>query len=66
MMEMTGWDLRYKLLLYCHHVSLQAEEEGRSLMAISNLAEDCYLPQYGPLQNMNILTKMDMVKVTHP
>lgn len=32
-------------------------------MAINNLAEQCYLPAYGPLENMNILTMMDMVKV---
>lgn len=32
-------------------------------MAVSNLAEQCYIPTYGPLDNMNMLTKMDMVKV---
>ncbi|XP_026211577.1 coiled-coil domain-containing protein 42 homolog [Anabas testudineus] len=40
----------------------KVEEVGRLLMAISNLAEQCYLPAYGPLENMNILTMMDMVK----
>lgn len=34
-------------------------------MAINNLAEQCYLPAYGPLENMNVLTMMDMVKVTN-
>nr|XP_020446463.1 coiled-coil domain-containing protein 42 like-2-like [Monopterus albus] len=38
------------------------EEVGRLLMAINNLAEQCYLPAYGPLENINILTMMDMVK----
>lgn len=33
-------------------------------MAINNLAEQCYLLAYGPLENMNILRMMDMVKVT--
>lgn len=32
-------------------------------MAINNLAEQCYISTYGPLENMNMLTKMDMVKV---
>ncbi len=32
-------------------------------MAINNLAELCYLASYGPLENMNTLTMMDMVKV---
>ncbi|KAF7666449.1 hypothetical protein LDENG_00108670 [Lucifuga dentata] len=40
----------------------QAEEGGSILMAIHNLAEQCYLPAYGPLGNMNVLTMMDMVK----
>ncbi|XP_013131745.1 uncharacterized protein CCDC197 [Oreochromis niloticus] len=37
-------------------------EVGRLLMAISNLAEQCYLPEYGPLEKMNALTMMNMVK----
>lgn len=41
----------------------QVEEVGTLLMAINNLAEQCYLAAYGPLENMNILTMMDMVKV---
>ncbi|KAE8289891.1 hypothetical protein D5F01_LYC11602 [Larimichthys crocea] len=35
---------------------------GALLMAINNLAEQCYLDAYGPLENMNVLTMMDMVK----
>ncbi|XP_035467110.1 coiled-coil domain-containing protein 42 homolog isoform X1 [Scophthalmus maximus] len=38
------------------------EEVGRLLMAINNLAEQCHLPAYGPLENMSVLTMMDMVK----
>ncbi|XP_058471366.1 coiled-coil domain-containing protein 42 homolog [Solea solea] len=38
------------------------EEVGSLLMAINNLAEQCYLPTFGPLENMNVLTMMDMVK----
>lgn len=41
----------------------QVTEVGRLLMAISNLAEQCYLPEYGPLEKMNALTMMNMVKV---
>ncbi|KAK9533651.1 hypothetical protein VZT92_008756 [Zoarces viviparus] len=40
----------------------KVEEVGRLMMAINNLAEQCYLSTYGPLENMNILTMMDMVK----
>lgn len=40
----------------------KVEEEGSLLMAINNLAEQCYLPAYGPLENMNVLMMMDMVK----
>ncbi|KAM8917553.1 uncharacterized protein CCDC197 isoform 1-T1 [Spinachia spinachia] len=40
----------------------KVEEEGRMLMAINNLAEQCYVSAYGPLMNMNVLTMMDMVK----
>lgn len=32
-------------------------------MAINNLAEQCYLAAYGPLENMDIMTMMNMVKV---
>lgn len=32
-------------------------------MAINNLAEQCYLTTHGPLQNMTVLSMMDMVKV---
>lgn len=32
-------------------------------MAINNLAEQCYISTYGPLESMSTLTKMDMVKV---
>lgn len=32
-------------------------------MAVNNLAEQCYISSCGPLEDMNMLTKMDMVKV---
>ncbi|XP_056249577.1 coiled-coil domain-containing protein 42 homolog [Seriola aureovittata] len=40
----------------------KVEEVGRLLMAVNNLAEQCYIPGYGPLENMNVLTMMGMVK----
>ncbi|XP_071354994.1 uncharacterized protein CCDC197 [Trachinotus anak] len=40
----------------------KVEEVGSLLMAINNLAELCYIRAYGPLENMNILMMMDMVK----
>nr|XP_020500917.1 uncharacterized protein CCDC197 isoform X1 [Labrus bergylta] len=40
----------------------KVEGVGCILMAVNNLAEQCYLPAYGALENMNVLTKMDMVK----
>ncbi|XP_051238095.1 coiled-coil domain-containing protein 42 homolog isoform X2 [Dicentrarchus labrax] len=38
----------------------KVEEVGVLLMAINNLAEQCYLAAYGPLENMDILTMMEM------
>ncbi|KAI4803626.1 hypothetical protein KUCAC02_025289 [Chaenocephalus aceratus] len=38
----------------------KVKEVGCLLMAINNLADLCYIATYGPLENMNILTKMDM------
>ncbi|XP_070835596.1 uncharacterized protein CCDC197 [Chaetodon trifascialis] len=40
----------------------KVEQVGILIMAINNLAEQCYLAAYGPLENMSILTMMDMVK----
>ncbi|XP_068435997.1 uncharacterized protein CCDC197 isoform X1 [Clinocottus analis] len=40
----------------------KVKEKGCLLMAINNLAEQCYLSTYGPLENMDILSMMDMVK----
>ncbi|XP_017270175.1 coiled-coil domain-containing protein 42 like-2 [Kryptolebias marmoratus] len=41
---------------------VKAEEMGRLLMAISSLAQQCYLPAFGSLERMTVLTMMDMVK----
>ncbi|KAM6912262.1 uncharacterized protein CCDC197 [Xenentodon cancila] len=40
----------------------KAEEVGKLLMAINNLAEQCYLPEYGHLERMSEVMMMDMVK----
>lgn len=42
----------------------QVEEVGKLLMAVNNLAQECYIPEFGPLEGMSVLTMMDMVKVT--
>ncbi|XP_074516025.1 uncharacterized protein CCDC197 [Sebastes fasciatus] len=51
-----------KLLVEQDLSRVKVEEVGCLLMAINNLAEQCYLAAYGPLENMNMLTMMDMVK----
>ncbi|XP_075927614.1 uncharacterized protein LOC116948402 isoform X1 [Petromyzon marinus] len=43
-----------------HHT--QGQELGAMLMAIDNLAESCYLRQYGSLQDMDSFSKLDMVQ----
>ncbi|KAF3844847.1 hypothetical protein F7725_008010 [Dissostichus mawsoni] len=43
-----------------HSIKKLVKEVGCLLMAINNLADLCYIATYGPLENMNILTKMDM------
>ncbi|KAJ0009069.1 hypothetical protein NQD34_016484 [Periophthalmus magnuspinnatus] len=40
----------------------KVEEVGSILMAINNLAERCYLPTYGALEDTSVLTMMDMVE----
>ncbi|XP_037551282.1 coiled-coil domain-containing protein 42 homolog [Nematolebias whitei] len=50
-------------LVNMHGVSREkAKEMGKLLLAINSLAQQCYLPAYGPLETMDTLTKMDMVK----
>ncbi|CAL9687008.1 unnamed protein product [Knipowitschia caucasica] len=39
----------------------KVEEVGSIFMAINNLAEQCYLPSYGALEDINVLTMMEMV-----
>ncbi|XP_037652265.1 coiled-coil domain-containing protein 42 homolog [Sebastes umbrosus] len=51
-----------KLLVEQDLSRVKVEEVGCLLMAINNIAEQCYLAAYGPLENMNMLTMMDMVK----
>ncbi|XP_014913687.1 uncharacterized protein CCDC197 [Poecilia latipinna] len=40
----------------------KGEEVGKLLMAVNNLAQECYIPEFGPLEGMSVLTMMDMVK----
>ncbi|KAK6481269.1 coiled-coil domain-containing protein 42-like protein [Huso huso] len=54
--------LEMKLNLNQGLVRNQSEKFGSLLMAITNLADQCYLRHYGPLEEINILTKLDMIK----
>ncbi|XP_042074140.1 coiled-coil domain-containing protein 42 like-2 isoform X2 [Haplochromis burtoni] len=54
-----SWELWIEIMS-CVSFMFQVTEVGRLLMAISNLAEQCYLPEYRPLEKMNALTMMDM------
>ncbi|XP_019337193.2 uncharacterized protein CCDC197 isoform X1 [Alligator mississippiensis] len=40
----------------------QSQELGSLWLAISNLAEQCYMPHYGRLQEMGLLSKLDMIQ----
>ncbi|XP_067222977.1 coiled-coil domain-containing protein 42 homolog isoform X2 [Chanodichthys erythropterus] len=40
----------------------QVEEAGNILIAVRNLGEQCYLSHYGPLDSMDTVTMMDMIK----
>ncbi|XP_061824900.2 uncharacterized protein CCDC197 [Nerophis lumbriciformis] len=51
-----------KLLMEQGQSRKKAEEVGSLILAVNNLAEQCYLPSYGPLESMNASTMMDMVK----
>ncbi|XP_069772294.1 uncharacterized protein CCDC197 isoform X4 [Narcine bancroftii] len=46
-----------------YDTSKLSEEVSSLLLAINNLADQCYVKQYGILEEMGILTKLDMVKV---
>ncbi|XP_060788803.1 coiled-coil domain-containing protein 42 homolog [Neoarius graeffei] len=66
----TQWDqIREKnkqleMTLYIQHDQSrgQIEEIGYLLLAVKNLAQQCHLQHYGPLQGMDLLTMMDMIK----
>ncbi|XP_077179669.1 uncharacterized protein CCDC197 [Paroedura picta] len=44
------------------HFRNQKEELGGMLLAISDLAEQCYMWHYGPLKEMPLLSKLDMIQ----
>ncbi|CAL8286734.1 unnamed protein product [Lota lota] len=50
------------LLMDQGHQRDQVEEVASLLIAIRNLGEQCYLNTYGPLEDMDLLRMMDMVK----
>ncbi|MBN3319947.1 CCD42 protein, partial [Atractosteus spatula] len=55
--------LEMNLTLHQGQFRNQSEELGSLLMAVTNLGEQCYIHHYGPLEDLNILTMLDMIKV---
>ncbi|XP_043930516.1 uncharacterized protein CCDC197 isoform X1 [Protopterus annectens] len=55
-------ELDLKINLHRGYFRHQSEELGSLIMAVTNLADDCYMRHYGQLQDMDILTKLDMIK----
>ncbi|CAB1335240.1 unnamed protein product [Coregonus sp. 'balchen'] len=49
-----------KLMMHQGQSRDQVEEVGSLLIAVKNLAEQCYLHHYGPLEEIDMLTMMDM------
>ncbi|XP_028981596.2 coiled-coil domain-containing protein 42 homolog isoform X2 [Esox lucius] len=64
----TQWDrakeknkqTEMNLLMHQGQSRDQVEEVGSLLIAVKNLAEQCYLQHYGPLEKIDMLTMMDM------
>ncbi|XP_051873040.1 coiled-coil domain-containing protein 42 homolog [Pristis pectinata] len=54
--------MEQKLNLHKGNFIHKSEEFGALLLAINNLADQCYVKHYGILEEMIILTKLDMVK----
>ncbi|XP_061468800.1 uncharacterized protein CCDC197 [Rhineura floridana] len=53
----------YQYINYNEGFSSEKRQElSRMLLAISNLAEQCYLWHYGPLDKMPLLSKLDMIQ----
>ncbi|KAF7704595.1 coiled-coil domain-containing protein 42 homolog [Silurus meridionalis] len=53
-----------EMTLYTQHDQSrdQIEEIGTILLAVKNLAQQCHQQHYGPLNEMDLLTMMDMIK----
>ncbi|KAK1793250.1 hypothetical protein P4O66_011649 [Electrophorus voltai] len=45
-----------------HNTSKLAEETGSLVIAVKHLGQQCYLQHYGPLEDMDMLVMMDMIK----
>ncbi|KAK0143332.1 Coiled-coil domain-containing protein 42 [Merluccius polli] len=54
------WEMN--LLMDQGHQRDQVEEMASLLIAIKNLGEQCYLNTYGPLEDMDLLRMLDMVR----
>ncbi|XP_067847153.1 coiled-coil domain-containing protein 42 homolog isoform X2 [Heptranchias perlo] len=52
--------MELKINLHRGNFIHQSEELGALLLAINNLADQCYIKHYGTLEEIGILTKLDM------
>nr|XP_028587313.1 coiled-coil domain-containing protein 42 homolog [Podarcis muralis] len=53
----------------CHHINNEEclidqkrQDLSRMMLAINNMAELCYMPHYGPLDDMTLRSKLDMIQ----
>ncbi|XP_030070868.1 uncharacterized protein CCDC197 [Microcaecilia unicolor] len=61
-LQETNNQLELEVNILKSHFRLQKEELSSLLLCIANLAEQCHMPHYGPLQNLPLLSKLDMIK----
>ncbi|XP_007902058.1 coiled-coil domain-containing protein 42 homolog isoform X1 [Callorhinchus milii] len=54
--------LEMKINLHGGNFRYKSEELGALLLAINNLADQCYVKHYGALKEISILGKLDMIK----
>nr|XP_034953011.1 myosin-7-like [Zootoca vivipara] len=61
--------LQEKKIHLCHYIDneeclidQQRQDLSRMLLAVNNMAELCYMPHYGPLDDMTLLSKLDMIQ----
>nr|XP_033808522.1 uncharacterized protein CCDC197 [Geotrypetes seraphini] len=58
----TSMQLEMNVNILKSHFRHQKEELSSFLLCITNLAEQCHIPHYGPLEDLPLLSKLDMIK----